>query len=713
MKKSKWLIAALFVTASLSLVGCAGAAGGDSGSGSGSGGGGEKPEASTTLSANLANAKYIATTKYNKSSTTKSMRTANADASKLIVVNEDGSLNENVLAFGDDIDDGSKWLHNVLEVYSCDNGENSNKGTYVVFEWVRDDIKKKDGTNAEGISQVIFINMEGKVYDVLKDKDGNVGRNLYSWMKDYNGEEYIRFDKKGNIFLLGEEWQSGDEKTKTIYRWNSANGLQKYELDSKINYIQNFAIDSEGSWVFVNADVKTDAEEKNNYNAVYAFEVNSNKKPIELYHSVAGVKWCVPTIAVDPQNKVYFYASNWDDPMGADGGLFVLNKTTSGYSKANLKRYKILRWHEIDTFVRLAVKTEATKRTIVRVSDMTGFDYDKLLADIKAYSNYDGETEFSLAYFKDKTHEKFEWYKEDGTRGDDDNWYVDCSVLYAEDEAGNPLTDVAALKYLMETKSTCFDEDKLDPNDLYAGESLFYNEFKWECHNSARNFEYKVCKNGMNGGSIPLDVCLLDKKTKKPVFKNWELDFLKSEYAELQSGFFLANDSGVWVYHDVWKDKLGEDGKPITNAQGEVCEWERSHAVLLNIVDTDGYFKEDPYVGSLETTKLYYADDGEQYGGEYPSKKFPFAANNDGVAAISLEKTTIYYQEGKKDTVNLLENYSGNTIREICSFNIDDEVALVSASITGGAYVTLSVDLASKEVTKLGINKPLDSMVRR
>ena len=204
----------------------------------------------------------------------------------------------------------------------------------------------------------------------------------------YNGEEYIRFDDKGNIFLLGQEWQDGKDSINTIYRWNSANGLQKYSLDEKINYIANFTISNDGSWVFVNADVKTDNVEDNNYNAVYAFEVNTNKAPVTLYQSKKGKRWAVPTIAVDPQNRVYFYASAWDDPMGVDGGLFVLNKTSSGYSASNLKRYKLLRWHEIDNFVRTAVKTDAAKRTVVRVSDMVGFDYEKLLADIKSYTNY-------------------------------------------------------------------------------------------------------------------------------------------------------------------------------------------------------------------------------------------------------------------------------------------------------------------------------------
>lgn len=715
MMKNKWLVAALIAAVSLSLLGCPGT---PNGAGDGTGGGGAiaTPKPSTTISANVAGAKYIATTEYKKSNSSRfAGRAAGADVSELIVVKEDGSLNEDVLTFSDEIDDGSKWLHNVLEVYSCDKGEESNKGTYVVFEWVRDDIKFKDGTDAPGISQVIFINKEGKVFDVLKDSDGNVGRNLYAWIKDYNGEEYIRFDDKGNIFLLGQEWQDGKDSINTIYRWNSANGLQKYSLDEKINYICNFTISSDGSWVFVNADVKTDAVEDNNYNAVYAFEVNTNKAPIILYQSKKGKRWAVPTIAVDPQNRVYFYASAWDDPMGVDGGLFVLNKTSSGYSKANLKRYKILRWHEIDNFVRTAVKTEAAKRTVVRVSDMVGFDYEKLLADIKSYTNYDGEVEFSLAYFKDKVEEHYKWYNEDGSLGGE--WDDDLSVLYKEDEDGNPLTDVAALKYLLETKSNHFDENNDYSNDLYAGESLFYNEFKTECHHSARNAEYKVCKNGTGGGSVPLDYCLVDKKTKKPVFKAWELAFLKSEYADLQSGLFLSNDSGVWVYNDVWVATIDPaTGKPHVNARGEQDQWERSHGTLLNIVDTDGQFTEDPYVGSLKTTKLYCADDGEQYGGENPSKRLPFAANTNGVAAIDVTKTTIYYQEGKKDTVNLLEKYDssiGNSITEILSFNLDDEVALVNTYVRGGAYITMSIDLSTREITKLGINKRLDSMVRR
>ena len=316
---------------------------------------------------------------------------------------------------------------------------------------------------------------------------------------------------------------------------------------------------------------------------------------------------------------------------------------------------------------------------------MKDFDYTKLLDFIKTYINYKGEMDFTLDYYKDKTEVQCYW----GT-GENEQGKMDFSALYAEDADGNPLKNEAALKHIFETVSTLGVAEE--------GTSLWAQEFYWDCVFSERQQGYKV----LSQASFPLDLCFVKKGTKESVFESSDIDFIKAPYATIKDGVFVANDLGIWVYEDIFE--------PVSEGS---AEWSHTRARFLNIFDEEGHFKKNPFAGDLETTQFWPVKDGLQYGGEdHNSKHLPYAANSKGVAGISKNKKTIYYQDGE-NTVNLLANYTGNAITEIVSFNLDEKVALVNASIDGGNYVTLNIDLASKTVTNLKVNKPLDSIVRR
>ena len=64
--------------------------------------------------------------------------------------------------------------------------------------------------------------------------------------------------------------------------------------------------------------------------------------------------------------------------------------------------------------------------------------------------------------------------------------------------------------------------------------------------------------------------------------------------------------------------------------------------------------------------------------------------------------------------IDLLANYAKkNEVKNIYSFNIDEETVLFNYQSKQGGWCLASVDLETKEVTKLSTNKQFDSMVRR
>ena len=93
-------------------------------------------------------------------------------------------------------------------------------------------------------------------------------------------------------------------------------------------------------------------------------------------------------------------------------------------------------------------------------------------------------------------------------------------------------------------------------------------------------------------------------------------------------------------------------------------------------------------------------------------KQILYAVNANGIAAIDKDKKTIWYQT-ENLTVDLLENYNGNTITEIVSFSMDETTVVANATISGGAYAVISIDLATKAVETLSVDKKLESIARR
>ena len=716
MKKTKWLALAFFAAVSLAFTGCSTAAGGDSGSSSNNNNNNNNNNSDTSptgidklMSVNFARARYVANEKVEKTAVQSSIRSARAADGEsenfingLIVVNDDGSINTKALELSAEIKaklDLTKQHPIVIQdVYACDKGEDSNKGTYIIFTEgiqleLKEEYKNENDETSIPIGQVLFVNKEGKLINPMPNK----ALDKYLWasndLKDELGNDYVLFDNSGNIFILGGQLDfiyddagkyQGTKNTRKVFRWNPTDGLKEFVLgDIDDMKIHDFTITSDGEYIFVNAQDVKDGNGK--YNDVYMFNVRSGTKET-LFRSLNGDGAVVNTITAGPDGRVCFYAnSTYPDGYSTNGndGLFTMPRLTSGYSKANLKRYKAISWWNITEFVSEKLTGTAQYDYKITPAEMQNknFDYTELLNFIKLFTNYKGEMDFVLDFYKDQTAVKCHYINDEG---EINSWEVDCSPIYAEDEDGNALKNEAALKHLFETTSS-----------RNAAGTLWTEEMYYDCVFSERQAAYGADSQS----SFPIDSCLVKKDTTTSVFESWEVDFLKSAFAKANDAVFLSNDFGIWIY----EDKYVEDAKKSGYKQ----------ARLLNIYDAESHFKKDPFPGDLKTKMFWPVHDGQEYGGENPAKHLPYAANLKGVAAISADKDTIYYQDGTGDTIDLLKNYSGNTITEIYAFNLDEETALINASITGGAAVTLCVDLETQAVTNLGITKALASMVRR
>ena len=310
---------------------------------------------------------------------------------------------------------------------------------------------------------------------------------------------------------------------------------------------------------------------------------------------------------------------------------------------------------------------------------------------MRSYVFYDGDKkdiDFSLDYFA-----KFVGQPASTMTSYGETWTRDLSPLYSHDENGVALKNEAALKYLLETASTHANSNAGEK--FRRGESLFFNEFYEYSAFSDDAYEY-VWK-------VPLVNLLLRKGKNETAFEEWQINYLKSDVANLDKGIIIPTTDGIWLYTDVDTKETDADGKEI---------WKREYAQLRHIIDKQGNFINKNFEGDLENIKFYPRYDSEQHGGAYPDRKLPYAVNKNGLAAIDKDKKTIWYQT-ENSTVDLLKGYSGNTITEIVSFSMDETTVVANATISGGAYAVISIDLATKAVETLSVNKKLESIARR
>ncbi len=582
----------------------------------------------------------------------------------------------------------------VLEVYKCPypKVEEEAKGVYIVFDDKIDSWEYTDGTKAPNVGQIIYVKPDGTNVDIFNDK-GNVNKRAATWLKENSGDNYIQFDMNGNIFILAKDY---NENKFIIYRYNPLNDkITKYTPDIQNLFdITSFTVRKDGSWIFMTTNVD------NTYNNVYAMDVNGSKT-VPLFESSnlkrknaenqEFLQVVLSVVGISPTSNIAYWFVNEFDNGGLKSGLYAVEPKDNGasYYEKDVQRYyspwDSYLFEQFGRFV-FGLDSEGNKKAIL--DNDSPKDYTGLLTYMKSLCYCDGEIEFNLSWFKDKTElEIIDWEGKAAKK--------DYSMLYAEDANNQPLKNEEALKYLCETKTANWDGSE---SNLYWTFVEFIKDY-WI--KEAGRGAGEVYKLGYAQNRFPFELVLFKKGTTESAFTVAGSDhekYLKSDYAGSDKGIILFNDEGIWVHYDVWN--------PDSTNNTDVY----THASIFNLTDSKGNFTlTSP--GDLNDYQFYHSYTGITRDKTDPWYKKPFATNINGFAAISKDQKTIYYHSSG-ETKDLLEKDSNkDSIGTIYSFSLDDEKLIYNAVKTNGGYMMVSIDLATGEATKLPIEKQLECML--
>lgn len=731
MKKTR-IFSMVFAIGLLGLVatGCSPSSGGDSPD--------VKKETHTAKSAdlikfklNVTNAKYLATQWADETDESKARAAFARKASRegedadteeaspldtlvAVVENADGELvEETVLEVPAEELKLADWCvpQPVREIYQCPytTAEKAAKGIYTVFACYIDWWKYTDDTPAPGISMLMYQKPDGTTVDVL-NKDGKVKFYLTTWQKENEGEDYIQFDKQGNLFALAHDDYTDEY---VIFRFHpDTDDLTEYRLTNikGKQYIRNFKITPDGKWIFLNVMVD---EKKNN---VYAVQVTTDTAPapISMYEYKttevsAETSWAVSSIGINPKGYVYWYVDDYNDWGRPNAGLYVAEADVNGnYSSNNVTHYHAAEWWQILDFVKThiyKVDTKDTKayredqsyRNVIPASANT--DYSELLDYLKGLCAYKGDIELNFSAFADMENVECSY---DDENGNEQTYSRNFKKL-----ADKNLKDEAALKYLFETSLAEYDEienpNEWDNYNLFSNLiDCFYNNV-W-CRGLAASEGFAKISES-SGYAFPLQYIMFQKGTKKSAYIPEEDDvvFFKSAFGSKMNGIILTNNEGTWVLSDIWdENKINADGTPGNN----------THSTAFRLTDLRGNFKCDQ-PGKLATLKFSprWDYDFQQRDETDPWYQNPVVANTTGIAALSSDKTTIYYQTND-ETINLLANDSNIALcYGIYSFRLQEDKLIYNAVKKTGGYITVSVDLATGATTKLPLEKQVESML--
>ena len=661
--------------------------------------------ATNMISFNTTNAAYLATQWTTEDSADRSAAREGEDTA------EDNSVTsmESLVAVVDDGKGGLKEETDVMdkeprlaewcqpmpvrEVYKCPYPtiEYEAKGFYTVFSDRIDTNNAtwwqyEDGSPAPNVGQILYVKPDGTVIDIL-NFENDVNRQLTTWIKENDGEDYIQFDDDGNIFILTKDYSVG--KT-VVYRYNPMNDkVDGYSLAVNGDVdIRNFRVTRDGKWIFLNVMLR------HRENNVYALQVNSRAKPIPMYEYAGELpaagqdpQWAVSSIEINPTtNEVYWVVCTYRDDTRAGTGVYVASRSTNGeYRSDRVKRYSTIQYWAFEN----AVEKFVTGATV------TDPDYEGLLNYLKdmcksTTANLDN-VEFTLEYFKNCIKEVRRW--------NDEKIEVDFSPLYAEDDTGKPLTDVAALKYIINNSlGGYYAGAKNETKSLYK--SLFHDfyydywrkpETETDGSSSSGNSGYDA--EGFNSSAFPWGYFLVDKKTKKPAVN---MDFCRGHYAQADSGYILSNDEGVWLMNDVWDDATNKS----------------IYAQIFNLTDEKGHFTYEQPGDILDQTNVFCTQDAcRRQSDKDPWYKKPITVNTTAIAALSIDKKTIYlHKQGV--TSNLLANDPNkSSIKEIYAFNLEEEQLIYNAKTTDDKFIMVSIDLATGTATKLPLKSRVESMM--
>lgn len=537
----------------------------------------------------------------------------------------------------------------------------------------------------------MYTKPDGTVVDVL-NIDGNVNHYIQTYVKANDGNDYIKFDNKGNAFIL-----ANDGYNSVVYRYNPLNdSVTKYDTGLKSDkssvWIGNFEITRDGSWIFLR--VQRDEGENSGYSGVYAMEINSSRiiKIFENelntdYNTYTSGGWVRNLTYNSTNNTLYFY--NWTDKRYDKAGLYVLEARSDGsFNPDDLKLYyKMDPW----MFWNLAKDKIMEEKVVgkdengdliswVAKEGVTEDDYKDFIAFLKTKTDYKGNPDdivFDLSFFdsdivknaKNKDGEVFI-----------DEWTIE--MYTAKDEDGNYLKEVDALKYLLETPISWDTDYKRS-----IMTKLSWDFWDWE--------ENVRDKNSDRYGYF-LEAFLHHKDGKTDIFN---YSSKHSDFTTIggNDALALCNDDGTWVFTNIYESE-------------DDINWYRKRSNLFQLTDRKGNFMVSQPDG-IKDKKFYYFGSDTKRKDTDPWYKMPFEITSTGLAAISEDGKTIYYYS--KGTVkDLLESDPNkSSILSIYSFTLSETKLIYNAVNTRHGYMMVSIDLQTGKATDLPLAIAVENML--
>lgn len=673
------------------------------------GGSGDKNSTQTSnlIKFNFDKASVLATT--GLSNKARSARAADSEQyDSLVAITEDDEV-VNVIEVSKELE---SWCvpKPVVEVYTCPytSVEAECKGIYTVFEgpiqpgvW-----KHTDGSDAPGVSQLMYTKPDGTVVDVL-NIDGNVNHYIQTYVKANDGNDYIKFDNKGNAFIL-----ANDGYNSVVYRYNPLNdSVTKYDTGLKSDkssvWIGNFEITRDGSWIFLR--VQRNEGENSAYTGVYAMEINSSKV-IKVFENELNTDfdtnpsggWVRTLTYNSTNNTLYFY--NFTSKRYDKAGLYVLEAHSDGsFNPDDLKLYYKMDPWDFWNLARDKIMEEKVvgknengedEMSWVAKEGVTDDDYKDFIAFLKTKTDYKGNPDdivFDLSFFDSDIFKNAKLINAE--TGAEETYLHPATrrALAAKDGDGNYLKEVDALKYLLETP-IYWNWNEENPSEYVEddhGQSLMtvLNWISWGWEENVRD------KNSDRYGYF-LEAFLHHKDGKTDIFN---YSSKHSDFTTIDDALALCNDDGTWVFTNVYESE-------------DDINWYRKRSNLFQLTDRRGNFMVSQPDG-IKDKKFYYFGSDTKRKDTDPWYKMPFEITSTGLAAISEDGKTIYYYS--KGTVkDLLESDPNkSSILSIYSFTLSETKLIYNAVNTRHGYMMVSIDLQTGKATDLPLAIAVENML--
>ena len=697
---------------------------------------GDATKVTDVISFNFSTANILATTGNKNNS--RSARLARAakdelsadDYDSLIAITEDDKV-VNVMDTDPQLKDDCV-PNKVIEIYQCpySNVEAECKGVYTVFDGWIDWWEYTDGTKAPNISMLLYVKPDGTVVDIL-NFDNDVYHYVQTYIKANDGNDYIQFDTAGNAYILAD-----DGGNSVVYRYSPTNdAITKYDLGLKSDkqnvWIGNYEVTADGKWIFVRANLN----QKDNELAastVYAMQVNSDKEPIEIFNTGIDGGWVQTLTYNNTNNTLYFYV--WS-PQGEEirnntgnivsttdradkgtqlVGLYTLERDSAGnFDSKNLKRhYKLSPWAFWNVASQLLMENavlgqnekDEDQLSWKAKDSVTDEDYKKFLDWIKSQTSYQGSKEdiiFDLSFFSSDVIKNAKRINEEGK----EEPYINPGILkrlYKKDAEGNVLSEVAALKYLLNVEKNedywihwQWEENGEEFKDAFDKTLMTALEWAfWDWEKYVRSDDDK--KNGKY--SYFLQAFLHHKDGKTPLFDDYYTG--PAEFTSNNSGgICVCNDEGIWNF----VDRGHEDPKV-------KAKWITDYSIAYQLTDRKGNFiLQQP--DAIEEKNFYKISEDIPRVDSDPWYKRPFETTPEGFAAISGDGRTIYYYSNGKIT-DLLENDENkDNISSIYAFTISDDKLVYNAVNKRRGYMMVSIDRTTNIARKLPLTVCVESIL--